>query len=330
MEITDSPVMASDQIFELEMHSIINILNVVSAQLQLIRMFCTRPEALKKPIALTADLAEAIRQNRRDEVSPPALRKWEELIRERLSMIESEDSSLRDNPEYTDYLETFNQIFQVMDTRVAELDRRRNHPDQWEEFHVNDFRKELVHFLGAVEKNSRGRYRIVYNIAEQETNDYLVHVNIDSDQSDKLYMPLLVKDTIRDLIANARKYTQPGGKIDIGLTIHEGILRFVVEDNGRGIPNNEIEDVVKYGYRGSNIIDEVRTMGDGLGLTKAHYVIHRFGGRLWIDSIDCGGTTIRFELPVQYRSVVETDTTENSELKNSELQPGVFRKQERL
>ncbi|MEX2586353.1 MAG: hypothetical protein WD315_08140, partial [Balneolaceae bacterium] len=103
--------MASEQIFELEMHSIINILNVVSAQLQLIRMFCNRPQLLEEPVSLTTDLAEAIRKNRPDEVSPPSLRKWKKLIRERLSMIESKDSSLRDNPEYTDYLETFNQIF---------------------------------------------------------------------------------------------------------------------------------------------------------------------------------------------------------------------------
>ncbi|MEX2586354.1 MAG: ATP-binding protein, partial [Balneolaceae bacterium] len=192
------------------------------------------------------------------------------------------------------------------------------------------FRKDLVHFLGAVEKNSRGRYRIVYNIAKQETNDYLVHVNIDSDQSGRLYMPLLVKDTIRDLIANARKYTPPGGKIDIGLTIHEGILRFVIEDNGRGIPRDEIGHVVKYGYRASNVIDEVKTMGNGLGLTKAHYVINRFGGRLWIDSADYGGTTIRFELPVQYRSVVNTEKVQNPELKSSEHQPGVSRKQAQL
>lgn len=204
MEIADNPVITGDQIFELEMHSIINILNVVSAQLQLIRMFCTRPGALEDPVTLTAELAEAIRKNRRDEVSPSELRKWKMLIRERLSFIESKDPTLRDNPEYIDYLETFNQIFQVMDARVEELDRRRNHADRWEEFQVDEFRKDLVHFLGAVEKNSRGRYRIVYNIAEQEKNDYLVHVNINSDLSDKLYMPLLVKDTVRDLIANAR------------------------------------------------------------------------------------------------------------------------------
>jgi len=298
MEIVDDPVITNEQIFELEMHSFINILNVISAQLQLIRMICKHPSLLNRPVAMTQELAYAIRANNRKDASPSSLEHLSRVIQQCLHELEEKEPEILQDREYSGYVDTFKQIFQVLDIRIDELYRRWDQPREWEAFSIDVFRKELIHFLGAIEKNSRGRYRIVYNIAEQEKNDYLVHVNITSDDPEELMMPLLIKDSIRDLIANARKYTPPGGKIDVGLSSREGVLRFVIEDNGYGIPADEITRVVTYGYRASNVIDEVRTMGNGLGLTKAYYVTKQFGGRFWLDSREKKGTVVRFEIPI--------------------------------
>jgi signal transduction histidine kinase len=90
--------------------------------------------------------------------------------------------------------------------------------------HPANFRK----FFYAMEQSSRGRYRIVYNVAQQEEIDYLVHFEVSSDLSDRVAMPILLKDVIRDLIANARKHTPPGGDITIGLALENKRLRFIV------------------------------------------------------------------------------------------------------
>ncbi|MCA1803493.1 MAG: ATP-binding protein, partial [Rhodothermaceae bacterium] len=111
-------------------------------------------------------------------------------------------------------------------------------------------------------------------------------------------MIMMLKDVMRDLMANARKYTPPGGKIDIGVSMKQNVLRFVIEDSGIGIPQNQIEKVVEFGYRASNVKDTYKTMGGGFGLTKAYFFTKKNDGRLWIESREGLGTKISIEIPV--------------------------------
>ena len=112
-------------------------------------------------------------------------------------------------------------------------------------------------------------------------------------------MPVIFQDVMRDLIANARKYTSPGGRIDAGLYNSGTELRFIVQDNGVGIPEAELERVTEFGVRRSNVLDR-KTRGGGFGLTKAYYVARKFGGRMWIHSSTEAPTDTRLgiRLPV--------------------------------
>jgi signal transduction histidine kinase len=154
-----------------------------------------------------------------------------------------------------------------------------------------------------MQKNSRGRYKIIYNIAEQEKRDYLVNFAIDSELNGTIFMPLILKDVIRDLVANARKYTPPGEGITVGISQKKEVLRFVIEDSGIGIPEDEIEKVIDYGYRASNVRDKVRTMGGGFGLTKAYHVVQQYNGEMWIESELGEGTKIRVEIPIPENAI---------------------------
>ena len=111
-------------------------------------------------------------------------------------------------------------------------------------------------------------------------------------------MPAVLQDVMRDLILNARKYTNLGGTIIAGLVDDGTNLCFVVNDNGRGIPTDQIEQVVQYGQRARNVQDR-ETKGGGFGLTKAYYVTKQFGGRMWIESEEDRGTTITISIPSQ-------------------------------
>jgi signal transduction histidine kinase len=111
-------------------------------------------------------------------------------------------------------------------------------------------------------------------------------------------MPPVLHDVLRDLIANARKYTPPGGRISAGLHSSEEGLRLVVEDNGLGIPRDELQKVVGFGYRASNVSDK-RTLGGGFGLTKALWVAKNFGGRMWVRSRLGVGTRVTLFIPSQ-------------------------------
>lgn len=147
---------------------------------------------------------------------------------------------LNDGASVSEFQSIFKDIFKVLDDRTEEIFHRWNHPDRWESFSIKNFKKEFQNFFYTLEKNSRGRYRIIYNIAEQEEKDYLVQFEVNSDFNDTIYLPLLLKDVIRDLVANARKYTPPGGTIEIGIAQKDGLFKFVVKDSGYGIPEEEI------------------------------------------------------------------------------------------
>lgn len=187
-------------------------------------------------------------------------------------------------------------IFSIISQRVDELLSREGHELNWVRHPASELCGRLVEVFAAMEKNSKGRYRILYNLAQQTSSDYYVRFDLGSAEGDILATPAIFPDVMRDLLANARKYTCPGGQISSGLYVGPTSLRLVVEDNGRGIPEADLDRVACFGVRGSNVAD-VRTMGGGFGLTKACMLAQRLGGRALIASREGIGTRVTLEIP---------------------------------
>ena len=70
----------------------------------------------------------------------------------------------------------------------------------------------------------------------------------------------------------------------------------MVKDNGRGIPEDQLQQVVEFGFRGRNVAAH-ETKGAGFGLTKAYWVARHYKGKMWIESAEQAGTTITLEIP---------------------------------
>ena len=187
-------------------------------------------------------------------------------------------------------------IFAIISERVDELLAREGHALSWARFPAAELRRNLIDVFAAMERNSKGRYSSLYNLAQQTPSDYCVSLDLGSIEGDVLAAPAVFPDVMRDLLANARKYTPPGGQISSGVYVGPDYLRLVVEDNGRGIPEADLDRVVRFGERGSNVAD-VRTMGGGFGLTKACMLAQRLGGRAWIASRENVGTRVTLEIP---------------------------------
>ncbi|MDR9418186.1 sensor histidine kinase [Gracilimonas sp.] len=301
MKIKKEIKATEEDIESLEMHSVINIISVISSQLQLMQMDSDHPELLDPAIKKASEFGDAAHSKNKSFFNEESLQEFEELIKESVNNLRKDQPVLNDGTAVDEYLKIFGNVFDVFEVRLKEIINRWEAPNKWVPFKVENFVNDFKEFFYAMEKNSKGRYHIIYNIAEQEDKDYLVNFAINSEGNDIIYMPLILKDVIRDLIANARKYTPPGGEITIGISQKEKVFKFVVEDTGLGIPKNEIEQVVEYGYRGSNVKDVVRTMGGGFGLTKAYHVIRELNGELWIESEKGEGTKITVEIPIPDR-----------------------------
>jgi len=66
-----------------------------------------------------------------------------------------------------------------------------------------------------------------------------------------------------------------------------------VADEGIGIPEDEIERVMRRFHRGSN----ARPGGSGLGLAIVHRIVRDHGGALAIRSVLGDGTTVEVTIP---------------------------------
>ena len=295
-EITSIPPLTPGEASLVDLHSVLNVLNVLYGELYLLG------DALGAEAELAPALArcEAIRA---DLVDPAAsLRHAASIGVEAEAILSAVDAARRARPEaahqplVVESVANIRSVFEVLTVRARELLARARAPGEWIEASIEELRADFRQVFAAIERNSHGRYRIIYNLAQQESADYYVDFAIESDNGRSVVLPLLFKDVMRDLMANARKYTPLGGTISAGLYETDDRLKFSVQDTGCGIPPAELATVVHYGRRGSNVA-HVRTMGGGFGLTKAFLVTKRFGGRMWIKSELGVGTRIALRIP---------------------------------
>lgn len=296
IEITDIPPLSPGEASQVDLHSAVNVVNVLRNELCILGLIVADAEE-HFHIGLAA--CDVLYASLLDSSTAPAAA---ELVEAAETAILAELQASGPTPdaasgraEMEDTIGNIKTVFTILRVRARELLARAAHPERWVEFDIEVLRDDFKAVFAAIEKNSKGRYRIMFDPARQEDTDYCVELRFHA-AGPSLSMPAVFKDVMRDLIANARKYTAPGGRIAASLTESPEAIELIVEDNGRGIPAGELHRVVEFGKRGSNVGD-VRTMGGGFGLTKAFLVTKQFGGRFEIASEVGVGTRIRIRIP---------------------------------
>ncbi|AFG38712.1 sensor histidine kinase [Spirochaeta africana] len=293
MELTASIHLSEAQFNLLMMHSALNVLNVLMFEIVMLE---ESYGASSQSAQLTDDLHQAARSLSDQAASTMLVRNIDDFIGKGERLLAEWKATLTDHLEEFETSErNITEIFDILRIRARELATRADNPDAWEDFDLVTLHHNYVKVLRAIEQNSKGRYRIVYNLAEHDQGAYLVHFVVTSHNNKTIYMPAVLQDIIRDLLANARKYTDPGGSIEAGLYDSGSEIRFVITDTGHGIPAGEIKQVIAFGQRGSNA--QTPTRGGGFGLTKAYWYTRHFGGRFWIDSEPEKGTRIELRIP---------------------------------
>lgn len=279
----------------LDMHSVVNVLNVIIYELYRVGVELGDPPVLDEARDAVAEFADTLRDAEEAYRQVENVEAFIETLERDLDRACAERNGCRDLPAVGEARRNLEGIYAVLRTRARELAARRDDPLAWVDHDIEELRSNFLTVFQAIERNSRGSYRIVNNLAQHEEGSYYVTFEIDSRDGTSIRMPAVFQDVMRDLIANARKYTPPGGRISAGLYHDGSTLRFVVEDSGRGIPEDEIPRLIRFGERGSNVQDRP-TRGGGFGLTKAYYVTRRLGGRMWIESEEGSGTRIEIRI----------------------------------
>ena len=101
-----------------------------------------------------------------------------------------------------------------------------------------------------------------------------------------------LKQVFINVIDNAIKYSNPGGRVRIEAVQMGGNVQIVISDSGVGIPKSDLPNIKNKFYKAN------RTRpGSGIGLALADEIIRRHKGRLEIDSEEGVGTTVTITLP---------------------------------
>jgi signal transduction histidine kinase/ActR/RegA family two-component response regulator len=110
-----------------------------------------------------------------------------------------------------------------------------------------------------------------------------------------------VSQVLRNLVANALKFTE-AGRVDVrAFRGGDGRVVFEVQDTGVGVAPEHHELIFREFAQVDGTVQS-RTRGSGLGLPLSRRLADLLGGSLGIASTSGAGSTFRFELPVRYAS----------------------------
>ena len=110
-----------------------------------------------------------------------------------------------------------------------------------------------------------------------------------------------VLQTLTNLLGNAIKFSEPGGRVVASAHAEDGHVVFRVRDEGRGIPSDKLALIFEP-FAQVDSSDAREKDGTGLGLAICRNIVERHGGRIWAESRDRQGTTMLFTLPAAPRA----------------------------
>lgn len=108
--------------------------------------------------------------------------------------------------------------------------------------------------------------------------------------------PNMTQTVIRNLVANALKFTPSGGTIDVTASKDGGMVRLTVKDSGVGMTREHAEKVFSLDQKTSTKGTEGEP-GTGLGLPLCKEMVEKNGGEIWVESNPGEGSRFHFTLP---------------------------------
>jgi len=120
-----------------------------------------------------------------------------------------------------------------------------------------------------------------------------LEVDVPTDTPQVLVDATRIDHVFSNLLANALKYTNPGGRVKVFTETEEDVVRFVVEDTGVGIPQQYIGRVFERFFR---VPRANQPSGAGLGLAIAKEIVEIHGGSIAVRSKEGEGSRFSFTL----------------------------------
>ncbi len=101
---------------------------------------------------------------------------------------------------------------------------------------------------------------------------------------------------LKNILSNSIKYHDPKQKhpyVKIMVHVNSREANIEISDNGVGIHDKHIDEILKMFYRA----DDTKSSGSGLGLYIVKEVIDKLGGKICVQAYRGGGTTFFISIP---------------------------------
>lgn len=110
-----------------------------------------------------------------------------------------------------------------------------------------------------------------------------------------------ITQVIRNLFANAIKFTPNNGELEISLSkdklYNQDAIKFSLKDSGMGIPQKELESIFEPFTQSS--LTKTKAGGTGLGLTICRHIINAHNGKIWAENNkEKPGSSFHFIIPI--------------------------------
>jgi len=100
---------------------------------------------------------------------------------------------------------------------------------------------------------------------------------------------------VDNIVSNAVKYNAGGGQVTVTARAKGSEAVIVVQDQGVGIPADEVSRIFTPYFRASTARG---APGTGLGLAGARAIVEQHGGAIQLHSVEGEGTTVMLTLPL--------------------------------
>jgi signal transduction histidine kinase len=106
-----------------------------------------------------------------------------------------------------------------------------------------------------------------------------------------------LQQVMHNLLENALRYTEAGGKIEVRVAVAPGEALLSVADTGIGIPEVDLPYVFERFFR-SKRSRTTNPGGAGLGLSIVRWIVEAHKGRVTVESVVGNGSVFTVHLPV--------------------------------
>ena len=184
--------------------------------------------------------------------------------------------------------ENIPEAIEFIDMSATKMDRLIGAILQLSRMERREFQYEHVDVRELVEQNLK-----ILSYELEQVDIQVIIGNLPTVTTDALAL----EQIFSNLLSNAVKYMTPrrAGEISISAEQGDGEFIFRIDDNGRGIAEQDIPKIFQIFQR----VDIQDVPGEGMGLAYVRTLVERLGGRIWCESEIGKGSSFSFTLPTQ-------------------------------